>query len=130
MSYGPEETITFPTKEQPDALYLKLTPSILKLDLSYCITVHLSLAWNFFEDILPPEITVQIFSFFSLEDLVYVSLVCKPWSVYFDTKDIWKRIYVYNYGEVSGDNINQLQSLKWKRIVRRPLKIVKVNCFK
>jgi hypothetical protein len=76
-------------------------------------------AWNFFEDILPPEITVQIFSYFSSEDLVYVSLVCKTWSTYFDTKDIWKKIFVYRYGEVSEDLVKQQQKLRWKRIFFR-----------
>lgn len=60
---------------------------------------------------------MQIFSYFSPEDLVYVSLVCKTWSTYFDTKDIWKKIFVYRYGEVSEDLVKQQQKLRWKRIV-------------
>lgn len=75
-------------------------------------------AWNFFEDILPPEIAELVFSFLSLEDIVYVSIVCKSWNVYFDTKDIWKKISEHYYGEISPKNVDLSQNFRWKRIVR------------
>lgn len=73
-------------------------------------------SWNFFEDILPPEVTMLIFSHFSVEDVVYVSLVCKTWNTYFDTKHIWKQIFELNFGEVGEKSVDLTQNLRWKRL--------------
>jgi hypothetical protein len=72
--------------------------------------------WNFFEDVLPPEVTLMVFSHFSLEDVLYVSLVCKTWNTYFDTKHIWKQIYELHFGELSETTVNLTTKFKWKRL--------------
>jgi hypothetical protein len=58
-----------------------------------------------------------VFSHFSLEDIVYVSLVCKAWNTYFDTKQIWKQIYELNFGVVYEKSVDLSQNMRWKRLV-------------
>jgi hypothetical protein len=65
---------------------------------------------------LPPEVAELIFSFLSLEDIVYVSIVCKAWNTYFDAKDIWKKISEHYYGQLSDKTVDLTQNFRWKRI--------------
>jgi hypothetical protein len=60
-----------------------------------------------------------IFTHFSVEDVVYVSLVCKIWNTYFDTKHIWKQIFELNFGEVGEKSVDLTQNLRWKRLVSK-----------
>jgi hypothetical protein len=46
-----------------------------------------------------------------------VSLVCKAWNTYFDTKQIWKQIYELNFGVVYEKSVDLSQNMRWKRLV-------------
>lgn len=67
--------------------------------------------------ILPPEVTVLIFSYVPLLDLGHLAITCKILNNFLDTNDIWKQIFELKFGVIREDSVNLAQEFNWKRIV-------------
>jgi hypothetical protein len=67
-------------------------------------------------DILPPEITVFIFSNVPLRDIGRIAVSCKTWNNYVNEEATWKQIYELKY-DTSQINNSLHQTLSWRRLV-------------
>eukprot|EP01114_Cavostelium_apophysatum_P012592 TRINITY_DN2856_c0_g1_i1.p1 TRINITY_DN2856_c0_g1~~TRINITY_DN2856_c0_g1_i1.p1 ORF type:complete len:295 (-),score=49.97 TRINITY_DN2856_c0_g1_i1:1114-1998(-) len=70
------------------------------------------------DDILPLELVLEIFSYFSVQELVPLHFVCKKWNIYADHNQLWERFF-YNKFDRSCPLVTKLS---WKRRYKRTTK--------